>query len=727
MFRARCLPQAVMLPLVLFLHLAVGSQQKATPAAREAAPDSANAAAGSRQISGDARILHLLDRLTFGPRPGDIAAVKALGIEAWINRQLQPETIEDSALEAKLRMYPAMQSSVEELLRQLPPPPVIRQIMQGNPRFSIPYDPSFRAVYQTQVALIEMRMQERAAKAADAPDQPAQPSAQPPPEAASASTAATPAGQAGGEAGTSPLAEQNGRRVPSADPAFADKQQQILADLQATGIVNLPPGQRMEKLLSMQPVERISFYRDLTLPERAALVQGLTPDQAQTVAGMFAPLQTIVSELQAAKMLRALDSNRQLQEVMTDFWFNHFNVDLRKGPLMPYYLTEYENQVLRPRALGNFEDLLVATARSRAMLVYLDNASSTGPHSQAALAMQRRLRNTADAPPRRQPPGLNENYARELMELHTLGVNGGYTQQDVIEVAKVFSGWTIERPLQGGGFVFNPRRHEPGPKVVLGHTIQEQGEGEGLQVLHILATSPATARHICQELAERFVSDQPPPSLVDRMAQTFLATHGEIRPVLRTMFLSPEFWSLDTLDAKVKTPLLYVTSATRASATDAAQPGVLALAVAKLGMPLYACQPPTGYSMQSSAWSNSGSLVERMNFAVAFSQNRLPGVRNDWDALLGPDAATLQPSRKEADLESILLHGDISQATHDAVLQGLLDAPAQQPTGIFPLPGLAREYIAPQPASSAAPPSALDRQAADAAGLLLGSPDFQSY
>ncbi|MEO6830395.1 MAG: DUF1800 domain-containing protein, partial [Acidobacteriaceae bacterium] len=433
---------------------------------------------------------------------------------------------------------------------------------------------------------------------------------------------------------------------------------------------------------------------------------------------------------EATKMLRVVDSNRQLQQVMIDFWLNHFNVDIRKNPMMAYYLTEYERQAIAPHAMGKFEELLVATAHSPAMLLYLDNASSAGPHSQAATAAQQVSSSATVQRPKRRASGLNENYARELMELQTVGVNSGYTQQDVIEVAKAFTGWTIARPLGGGGFAFNPARHEPGTKLVLGHTIHEHGEAEGLQVLHILATSPATAHHISQELAERFVSDHPPQTLVDRMARTFLATHGDIRPVLRTLFFSPEFWSHDTLNAKVKTPLELVASAVRASNTQVERPVVLALAVARLGMPLYACQPPTGYSMNADAWVSSGSMVERMNFAIAFANNRLPGVTNDWDALMGSGSGSMDASQKEARLEQLLLHGDISPTTHSVVIKDLAETATQAQPHPFRLGRASvRGYIV--PVDRPAPDfhqrrKPQDREAAATAGLLIGSPDFQS-
>lgn len=727
--------QAWFLPWLLALPMVVGTQSLSSESLAvlpTASTPSTPRSPGSRQIEGDARIVHALERLTFGPRPGDISTVKAMGVEAWINQQLHPEKIDDSALEQQLKLYPAMQMTVKALMMQVPPPPLLRQIING--RAQMPQDETLQAVYQTQIAIIQMREQAQALKQADSTRNPPQ-QLQAADTQGQMGTASAPAATPP-NASANPLMAQQGQHVSPTDPSLEDKKQQILADLQATGIVNLPPKQRIAKVLAMQPLERISFYRDLSLEDRLAFIQGLTPQQAQLFSAMFAPLRTIASQLEATKMLRVVDSNRQLQEVMTDFWFNHFNVDIRKGPLMPYYLAEYENKVLRPNALGNFEDLLDAVARSRAMLLYLDNASSVGPHSLAAMQSQRGPGGYVRTQPKRVPPGLNENYARELMELHTLGVNGGYTQQDVIEVARVFSGWTIEKPLQGGGFVFNPRRHEPGPKYVLGHTIDEHGEAEGLEVLHILATSPATAHHISEELAERFVSDKPSPALVNRMAQTFLVTHGDIRQVLRTMFFSPEFWAQSTWNAKVKTPLEFVASAARASDTQVEFPVVLALAVARLGMPLYACQPPTGYSMNADAWISSGSLVERMNFAMAFADNRLPGVVNHWNALLGPDAITLEPSQKESQLENILLHGDLSAKTHDAVLKDLVDAPVQTQPHPFPLGGAMQGYIVPTAEQTNADANAeptpfrqplpRDRQAALTAGLLIGSPDFQS-
>lgn len=643
------------------------------------------------QLTGDARILYALNRLSFGPVPGQVAQVRQMGLDRWIAQQLRPQTIDDSALEQQLKAYPALSMSVPELMRQLPPPPVIRAIIAG--RIPMPADPELQAVYQTQVAQIEMRQQKRALRQMQA-------------GASATETASTPP-QAGPDI------------APQEDSEAARRK--ILSDLKATSTVNLPPQQRMAAITAMQPLERIQFFRSLTPEERIALVAGLTPEQAQSIAAMRQPMAAVTAQLDAAKMLRDTQSNRQLLQVMTDFWFNHFNVDIHKNALMPYYLTEYERDVIAPHALGRFEDLLVATARSRAMLAYLDNARSIGPDSPAALRAAQKNNG-------RPVPGLNENYGRELMELHTLGVNGGYTQADVIEVAKAFTGWTIDHPLQGGGFIFDAQRHEPGARTVLGHRIPAGGEDQGLAVLHLLAENPATAHHIAEEIAERFVSDHPSPVLVNRMAKTYLKTHGEIRAVLETMLGSPEFWESTNADSKFKTPLEFVASAARASRTNVERPLSLAAAAARMGMPLYACQPPTGYSMQSSAWVSSGALVERMSYSIAFARNRLPGLINDWQTLLGPDAAGMTPTEMQTRMEAVLLHGAVSQGTQAAVLHEMADWPVPV-SGVTPFKlgiGPAQGYVVPAAASMPAAKPMQDSKLAMIAALLLGSPDFQN-
>jgi uncharacterized protein (DUF1800 family) len=294
-----------------------------------------------------------------------------------------------------------------------------------------------------------------------------------------------------------------------------------------------------------------SFRKALKGPQRNTLIAGLNPAQKEVTLALEGPQRVVNDELIAQRLTRDIYSNAQLQEVMTDFWLNHFNVYLHKNDETPYYLVSYERDVIRPRALGKFEDLLEATAHSPAMLLYLDNSSSMGPDSPAAekakIAAARRPNAKKVA-----PEGLNENYARELMELHTLGVNGGYTQADVTQVARVLTGWTVEKPQRGGGFKFDENRHEPGTKKVLGKKIKEHGELEGRQLLHMLATRPATAKFISRKLAIRFVGDEPPQPLVDHMAKTYLKSDGDISEVLKTLFHSPEFWSPDAYRARIR-------------------------------------------------------------------------------------------------------------------------------------------------------------------------------
>jgi uncharacterized protein (DUF1800 family) len=342
--------------------------------------------------------------------------------------------------------------------------------------------------------------------------------------------------------------------------------------------------------------------------------------------------QNVMNELMQSRLLRDVDSDKQLQEVLTDFWFNHFNVFVGKGQVRDY-LTAYERDVIRPHVLGNFRDLLGATAHSPAMLFYLDNWQSSTPNAPAMLSpeMERRILNNPrmaaaqrqqmvsrlQAAQKNAPKGLNENYGRELMELHTLGVDGGYTQDDVINVARAFTGWTIDRPQQGGGFVFRPQMHDTAEKTILGVKFPAGGgENEGERVLDILAKHPSTAHHIAFELAQRFVSDNPPASLVDRAAKRFLDTKGDLREVTRTIIESPEFFADDAYRAKVKTPLEFIVSAVRATGAVVVSPQPLVAELRTLGMPLYGCVPPTGYSMTADAWVNTGSLLNRMNFAL---------------------------------------------------------------------------------------------------------------
>lgn len=326
----------------------------------------------------------------------------------------------------------------------------------------------------------------------------------------------------------------------------------------------------------------------------------------------------VALELTAAKLERAIHSKRQLNEVMVDFWLNHFNVFAGKG-LDRVLIAGYERDAIRPHVWGRFEDLLLATAKAPAMLFYLDNARSIAPPEARSGSMARRARQG----------GLNENYARELLELHTLGVDGGYTQKDVTELARVLTGWSIARPQEGGsGFVFRAALHDRGAKELLGQRLPAGGGmDEGERMIRFLATHPSTAKHIARKLAQKFVSEAPPQPLVDRVAARFLATRGDLRETVRAVITSPEFFAPQNYGTKVKTPFEYVVSAARATNASVTDALGLARVLRDLGQPLYFAQPPTGYSEESADWVSSGALVNRVNFALALAESKVPGVR----------------------------------------------------------------------------------------------------
>ncbi len=336
---------------------------------------------------------------------------------------------------------------------------------------------------------------------------------------------------------------------------------------------------------------------------------------------------TVILELQQARLLRSVYSQRQLYEIMVDFWSNHFNVFSAKGADR-WLTTAYDRDTIRPHALGRFKDLLLATAQSPAMLFYLDNWLSASPNAVVA-----RL---APNNPRR---GLNENYARELMELHTLGVEGGYTQKDVQEVARCFTGWTIRQPRSEGTFHFAPRIHDTGEKLVLGNRIPPGGGMEdGLRVIDLLSRHASTARFVSLKLARRFVADNPPPSLVNKAAEAFGNSAGDIPTVLRTLFDSPEFFSPAAYQGKVKKPLEFVASALRTTGADVQLSHQLLRYLGRMGEPLFLAQPPTGYPDVGASWTSPDMLLTRMNFATDLIANRIPGSRVKLDALGDKDA-----------------------------------------------------------------------------------------
>jgi uncharacterized protein (DUF1800 family) len=511
--------------LVLLLLVLAWGCAAPTPPPASAPPVAAPAAPGEglppTTLSETRQILHVLDRLGYGPRPGDVEALRRRGVAAWIEAQLHPERLDDHALEGRLAALRVPAMAPRALMDAYPLPQTFRQQGMEVPREQSP--------------------------------------------------------------------------------------------------------------------------------------------------------QAMIGELQRAKLLRAVYGERQLLEVLTDFWFNHFNVFAGKGTLR-YYLPEYERAAIRPHALGRFRDLLGAVARHPAMLYYLDAWLSIAPGTRRG-----ELRT-----------GLNENYARELLELHTLGVDGGYTQADVVAVARAFTGWTIDHPRpghprSGGGFVFDARAHDRGSKTILGQAFPpEGGREEGERVLDLLARHPATARFVATKLARRFVADDPPAALVERAAALFRDTDGDIRAVVRAIVLSPEFWAPGAYRAKVKTPLEFAAGALRAlgAETDAGGPVLRTLFL--MGQPPYAAQAPTGYADRAEAWASPGGLLARLNFVQALAGGRLPGTTVD----LGRVAPAREPAALADELMDGLLAGEASAETravihdalaHPAIRRATLDDPVTAP------------------------------------------------
>jgi uncharacterized protein (DUF1800 family) len=473
-------------------------------------------------------ILHVLNRLGFGARPEDVARVSAIGVRGYIEQQLHPASVSDTALEARLANFSTLRDSSYQFAREYYP-----------------------AVIQARKELAALTTLQRPAAAA------------PRPAAAAAIV---------------PLLLR-GRTLPIAAVSLE--------------------GQMPMRVLGQGTV---------------------TPEELR----MQRHNQQTLAEMQQAKLLRAVYSEHQLEEVLTDFWMNHFNVFA--GKVEDFVLvSEMERQTIRPYVFGRFRDMLGAVAKSPAMLVFLDNY----------------LNGTPTGKPPQVTIGLNENYARELMELHTLGVDGGYTQADVREVARCFTGWTVKKIHEDPTFVFDPKRHDRGPKMVLGHRIESpatagapnRGIDEAEMVLDIVARHPSTARFIATKLARRFVSDTPPKPLIDRAAKTFLQTDGDLRAVVQSIVTSPEFYAPEALRAKIKSPFEFIVSALRATNANVIDPAPIVGTIAQLGEPLYFCLPPTGYPDRADAWVNTGGLFSRMNIAASLAANNLAGVKIDLAAI----------------------------------------------------------------------------------------------
>jgi uncharacterized protein (DUF1800 family) len=642
------------------------------------------------------RAVHALNRLAFGLRPGDVERVTKMGVDNWIDLQLHPDKIDDAALEGRLAPFRTLHMDTKEIVENFPPNQLIKEIANG--KASLPRDPTKRAIYEAQLERYENQQERKNEKDEAVKNTASRGDTQKPSMTdAVCKDAACPA-----TADSAPSQDVE----PEGADQMRRREERHLANQKRQELLDLPADERMKQILLMSPGDRRAIATSNKGAKADALLDGMNAKQKETVMALNNPEQVVVNELTQAKLLRAIYSERQLDEVLTDFWFNHFNVFINKGADR-YLLTSYERDAIRPHVLGKFEELLVATAKSPAMLFYLDNWLSVGPDSEIALGISSHNHYGYAQRPKKgkRPSGLNENYGRELMELHTLSVNGGYTQRDVTEVAKVFTGWTLDSPKKGGGFRFEPRMHEPGEKIVLGHRIKPNGEDEGIEVLRLLARNPKTAHFISQKLAMRFVSDNPSPALVDRMTRTYLKKEGDIREVLRTMFNAPEFWSPESYRAKVKTPLEFVVSAVRASGAEVDDARALGGTLNNMGMMLYGMMPPTGYSMKAETWVNSSALLGRMNFALALANGKVKGIKVDPANLdMGTSAGTADAQQALVALENSLLAGDISKQTHDTISKRLDDPEITHATLDDPK----------RPPNIAA-----------ITGLILGSPEFQ--
>jgi uncharacterized protein (DUF1800 family) len=581
-------------------------------------------------MNADQRIAHVLSRLTYGARPGDFERVKAMGVEAFIHQQLDPDSIDNAAVIAKLRRLPTLGMATPVIIEQYTPPKPV-----ASPSPVPAKSPDEKTAPPKSIA--EISEKQDAAKA------PALPSAM---------------------------------------------QNEMQADVKKEDAGRMPAVQTTQ--MSQQKPEAGET------PAYPGAAPKPTPPPKNP--------QMVVTDLQRAKLLRAVYSDQQLYELVVDFWENHFSIFANKDDDR-YLLTAFDRETIRPFAMGRFRDLLGATAHSPAMLFYLDNWRSSVPRPYPAKGDK----------PAGVDGGFNENYARELMELHTLGVDGGYSQQDVQEVARCFSGWTIQKPNEQGLFVYRPGFHDDGAKVVLGHKILAGGGyADGERVLDILATHPSTAKFIATKLARRFISDDPPPSVIDRAAAVFLKTDGSIRETLRAIITSPEFFSTAAYRAKMRSPLEYVAAAMRAlnADTDGDRP-VLDL-IGRMGQPLFGRITPDGYSDRAQQWLSSGAMIARLNFANALAANRIKGTRIDLEKLLGTDQ-----SNREAvtlTLTQLTVPVDLSKASRaalDKVVQS--DSPVNSSS---PPATVSAVY---DPKTALAPVAYVS----ELLTLLIGSPEFQ--
>jgi uncharacterized protein (DUF1800 family) len=551
---------------------------------------------------------HVLNRLAFGPRASDLADIKRVGVERWIRQQLEPASIPDSpTLTARLAPLESQKLATWQIFETFQPPqPQVRVMVPNLAQLLLPErmrllltgsPPERKSVVDTLAP--DIRQQVMAAVAPNVFD-------------------ALPDLKQQAERARQIQEEIRNREMQEQQRRLRPPLSELLTPEQARDVQR---GTTEEKLAVLSGLSR----------EKRTLVFRVIPPQ--TVPDAFRrealaasqPRQAVVAELVEAKLQRAVYSPRQLEEVLVDFWLNHFNVFVNKGSV-GMLLTSYERDAIRPFVLGRFRDMLMATARHPAMLFYLDNhMSRTTPDNAPGGAF------FVNSGPNQ---GLNENYGRELLELHTLGSDGGYTQADVTNVARAFTGWTIFDPNRFGEFHFNPSMHDRGEKVILGRTFPRGGgEEEGVKIIDMLAAHPSTARFLSRKLAQRFVADEPPPALIDRMAATFTRTSGDLKAVMETLLFSREFLSDGAWQAKVKTPFELVTSAIRALDGALTDTTALAQRLTEMGQPTYGSVAPTGYANTAEAWSGSAGLMRRIGFANALVGGQIAGVTVDAAAL----------------------------------------------------------------------------------------------
>jgi uncharacterized protein (DUF1800 family) len=611
-----------------------------------------------QRLSPDQQLVHALNRLSFGPRPGDVQELRTIGLTKWMDLQLHPERItENPILEQRLKALESLRMSLPEVVARYTPQQNMDMMMVQSPLDAVNKLPP-----EDRRRVLNGTAEERIA-VLDAMDQ----------ETRTRVLGALP---------TNVIAFTP-KYKDEAEKARRSQQEQRQAQ-------NRLRNPQLRDLLTADQIADVrSGEKDRVLTVFAALdpgsrvdVAGLIPSKSQAFVPQYrrdaqfkrSPRTVVSEDLKEARVLRAVYSNRQLEEVLVDFWFNHFNVDSTKNVGMAQNLGHlligsYERDAIRPYVLGHFKDLLLATARHPAMLYYLDNWESVAPDAFEVGPYEPR-RGTLNGVPnsilpnglQRLAHGLNENYGREIMELHTLGVKGGYTQDDVIAVARCFTGWTVRNSEQPE-FVFASFMHDFGEKTVLGHRIPAGGgEQDGLTVIDILAHHPSTAKFISLQLARHFVADDPPQELVDRMALTFTKTDGDLRAVMETMLRSPEFFTEGAWEARVKSPLEMAAGTIRALGGEVTDAWALVQRIADMGETLYGKLEPNGYPDVAETWLSAAGLTSRMNFAAAVASGQVPGVEVDTSRWNGIDNEAIARA---------LLGREASKQTLDAIGAGL--------------------------------------------------------